>query len=633
MLTTLEILKKYWGYDQFREKQEEIINQVIQNTDTLALLPTGGGKSICYQVPGLMKPGVCLVISPLIALMTDQVNQLKAKGISAVAIHSGMSKREIDIALDNAIYGNTKFLYVSPERLKTHIFKVRLEKMNVNLIAVDEAHCISEWGYDFRPAYLEIAELRKIKAKVPFLAVTATATADVIDDIQDKLLFSGKNLIKKSFERKNLTYNTLLTNNKRNRIEAFLKAHGGSGIIYCATRRAVKELCLYLDSKSYSVDYYHGGLNFEERQKKQNAWTDNDVQIMVSTNAFGMGIDKPDVRFVLHYDIPESLEAYYQEAGRGGRDLKESAAWLFYETEDVKRLIRKIELKYPETERIKKIYNALGNHFQLAIGSGLGETFPLDIAAFADKYSLDIILAYNALKFLELCNYIELSEGYNQPARLQIISSAQDLYQLQVKDKDLNKIVQFILRTEIGAFDNYVKLNEYRIAQRTGLSKKIIHDKLTYLHQLQMVDYIPNTNSPTITFLTERLLDTNLSISPEFHRKRKEIAQNKLNSVIEFIEKDSCKSAYLLSYFGEIAEDCGKCNSCSQKVSNKKNKNPKLVRERILEIGNESDSVLIQDLLIKLHEIPTKTVLDTLREMADYGDIKMDSLGQSFQIN
>lgn len=631
MFTPHDILKQYWKFDQFRPKQLEIIETVLAKKDALALLPTGGGKSVCYQVPGLLMDGVCLVVSPLIALMEDQIRQLKAKNIPAVALNSTMSKRQIDMALDNAIYGSTKFLYVSPERLNSELFRVRFEKMKINLIAVDEAHCISEWGYNFRPSYLNIATLRKWQPNVPFLALTATATPDVIDDIQEKLEFKEKKVISQSFERKNLTYNTWLTNNKLNRIESFLKNKSDSGIIYCSTRKKVKNLCVKLLQSGYSVDYYHAGLPLEDRKAKQARWTNNEVRVMIATNAFGMGIDKPDVRFVLHHDIPMSLEAYFQEAGRGGRDGKPAVAHLFYEAEDLHDLQKRVELSYPPIETIKTIYNALGNHLQLAIGSGKNEQFPLDLAAFADKYNLNLITVYNALKFLELCNYIALSDNYKHPSKIRILGNNQTLYNYQVKEETLNKVILFLLRTEMGIYDDYVTVNEFKIASGTGLSPQVVRDKLAYLSQAGAVDYIPRSELPTLTYLTERLADNNMSISPQFYLNRKKIAFAKLASVTQFIVEAPCKSACLLAYFGELdPPKCGMCSGCLAASKTVEKSLRVQLKEMILALMDENRHVLVINLLAQFQSKNTAEILENLRWMADHQEIVMDEMGKSF---
>lgn len=633
MFTPHDILKRHWKFDQFRPKQLEIIETVLAKKDALALLPTGGGKSVCYQVPGMLMDGVCLVVSPLIALMEDQIRQLKSKNIPAVALNSTMSKRQIDMALDNAIYGSTKFLYVSPERLNSELFRVRFEKMKINLIAVDEAHCISEWGYNFRPSYLHIAALRKWQPNVPFLALTATATPDVIDDIQEKLEFKEKKVISQSFERKNLTYNTWLTNNKLNRIESFLKNRSESGIIYCSTRKKVKNLCLKLLQGGYSVDYYHAGLPLEDRKAKQARWTNNEVRVMIATNAFGMGIDKPDVRFVLHHDIPMSLEAYFQEAGRGGRDGKPAVAHLFYEAEDLHDLQERVELSYPPIETIKTIYNALGNHLQLAIGSGKHEQFTLDLTAFAEKYNLNLITVYNALKFLELCNYIALSDNYKHPSRIRILGNNQMLYNYQVKEETLNKVILFLLRTEMGIYDDYVTVNEFKIASGTGLSPQVVRDKLTYLSQMGAVDYIPRSELPTVTYLTERLADNNLSISPQFYLNRKKIAFRKLASVTHFVAKAPCKSACLLSYFGELnPPQCGMCSGCVGNAETVEKTLRTQLRETITALMDENRHVLVINVLARFQSKNTTEILENLRWMADHQEIMMDEMGKSFTV-
>ena len=633
MPTPHEILKQYWKFDQFREKQSDIIDAILGGQDTLALLPTGGGKSICYQVPGLVMEGVCLVISPLIALMEDQINQLKSRGISAVAIHSGMSARQIDIALDNSIYGTTKFLYVSPERLKTSLFQTRFTKMKINLVAIDEAHCISEWGYDFRPSYLTIAELRKLQPTVPFLALTATATTSVVEDIQEQLLFRSKNVIQKSFERSNLTYNVALTNNKLNRIEASLRKNEGSGIIYCGTRRKVKELYHHINAKQIAVDYYHAGLTYEDRKRKQARWTTNEVDLIVATNAFGMGIDKPDVRYVLHHDIPASLEAYFQEAGRAGRDGQPAVANLFYETDDINRLKEQVELKYPPLETIKRIYNALGNHLQLAYGSGKGETYPIDLALFADKYSQPLMLVYNALKFLERCEFIELSENYKVPSQIKMTTTHQELYNYQVKDPVLNTVIQFILRTEMGVFENYQTIYETKISAKINLPVQTIVDKLTLLNSLKLIDYIPRSELPLITYVTERLTDQNLSISPRYYQNRKDVAYKKLEAMIHFLTAEKCKSQLLLEYFGETdTQPCGHCSYCIRSTDEIKS-----IRKAILsksrEIQNKQEKVEIAQLIAALSDYTEREILENLRWLAEHHDIIVDQLNKSFVLN
>jgi len=628
---SIDILKKYWGFDFFREKQEEIIESVIQGKDTLALLPTGGGKSLCFQVPAMQTEGVCLVISPLIALMQDQVDNLKRKGITAVAINSTMSKRQIDVALDNAIYGDTKFIYTSPERLKSILFLARLEKMNINLIAVDEAHCISQWGYDFRPAYINIVELKKIKPNVPFLALTATATPNVVIDIQEKLNFKNPNLFQKSFERDNVSYITLETNNKLNRILEFSKKLKGSGIIYCATRRATKDLCKLLLENGISANYYHGGLDQNQRKKRQDDWINNQTKIIVATNAFGMGIDKPDVRFVLHYDIPQSIEAYFQEAGRGGRDLKKARAILFFEPKNLEELKTKTDLKFPPIETIKSIYNALGNYFQVAFGSGKDESYSFDISEFSDRYNQDIITVYNSLKFLELGGFILLNENTYQPSTLRILVNNYDLYQYQVKDKTLNLIIQFIVRSYMGVFDNYVKIDDYIISKKLKIKQQELDKQLTYLHKNGIIDYTPKFKGSKIIYVTERLPDTHFSINPKFYNDRKKDAEIKVKSVLEFLENKICRNQYLLNYFGEVkAKKCGLCNVCLNiDDTNLNNSHYQNIKTEVEHQFNSKDEFEIENFIIKHSKYTRQNIISTLRWMSEHDLIYIDRKGKN----
>jgi ATP-dependent DNA helicase RecQ len=623
------ILKKYWNFDDFRDVQGEIIETILAKKDTLALLPTGGGKSICYQVPGLVMEGVCLVISPLIALMEDQIRQLKANGIMAVTINASMGKREIDIALDNVVYGNIKFLYVSPERLKSELFQARFAKMKINLIAIDEAHCISEWGYDFRPSYLDIAALREIHPKVPFLALTATATEDVVEDIQKKLGFKSKNVIRKSFERKNLTYNTGKTINKLNRIEHFLLKNPSSGIIYNSTRKNVKELCLYLRERKISVDFYHAGLTYKERKTAQTLWMENKAKVIVATNAFGMGIDKPDVRFVLHADLPQSIEAYFQEAGRGGRDGLPSVANLYYTKQDIKNLQTKVAQKFPPIETIKMIYTALGNHFQLAYGTGKDEVFAVDLWLFSEKYNQNLIEVYNSLKFLELCNFIALSENYKMPSRIKMLGNNHEMYNYQVKNEDYNKVIQFILRSEMGVYEDYVTINEGKIAQKTELAEKEVKKILTYLDSVQLIHYIPRSDLPTITYLTERLTENNLSISPVFYHDRKKVTLKKMKSMIDFVETDVCKSEFLLRYFGESnTHPCGKCSSCVKNQQKNLEMSARIM-EAIHELSEEANPVLIINLISYFSDLEENNLMENLRLLQDDQKIEIDRMGKT----
>jgi len=575
--------------------------------------------------------GVCLVISPLIALMQDQVDNLKKKGINAVAINSTMSKRQIDVALDNAIYGDTKFIYTSPERLKSKLFLARLEKMNINLVAVDEAHCISQWGYDFRPSYINIVDLKKVKPNVPFLALTATATPNVVIDIQDKLEFKTTHVFQKSFERENVSYITLKTNNKLNRILEFSKKLKGSGIIYCATRRATKDLCKLLLENDISANYYHGGLDQKQRKIRQDEWITNQTKIIVATNAFGMGIDKPDVRFVLHYDIPQSIEAYFQEAGRGGRDLKKARAILFFETKNLEELNTKTDLKFPPIETIKLIYNAIGNYFQVAFGSGKDESYSFNISEFSDRYNQEIITVYNSLKFLELGGFILLNENTYQPSTLRILVNNYDLYQYQVKDKTLNLIIQFIVRSYMGAFDNYVKIDDYIISKKLKITQQELYKQLAYLDRNEIIDYTPKFKGSKLTYITERLPDTHFSINPKFYSDRKKDAKNKVNSVLEFLENKTCRNQYLLNYFGETkAKECGLCNVCLNiDDSNLNDSNYQTIKKEVqLELASK-DEFEIESFIIKLSTHSRQNIISTLRWMSEHDLIYIDRKGKN----
>jgi len=628
---SVDILKKYWGFDFFRDKQEEIIESVILGKDTLALLPTGGGKSLCFQVPAIQMEGICLVISPLIALMQDQVDNLKKRGINAIAINSSMSKRQIDVALDNAIYGDTKFIYTSPERLKSHLFLARLEQMNINLIAVDEAHCISQWGYDFRPSYITIVELKKIKPNVPFLALTATATPNVVIDIQEKLAYKTHHVFQKSFERDNISYITLKTNNKLNRILEFSEKLNGSGIIYCATRRATKDLCKLLLEHKISASYYHGGLDQKQRKTRQDDWINNRIKIIVATNAFGMGIDKPDVRFVLHYDIPQSIEAYFQEAGRAGRDLKKARAILFFEPKNLDELKTKTDLKFPPIETIKSIYNALGNYFQVAFGSGKGESYSFDISEFSDRYNQEIITVYNSLKFLELGGFILLNENTYQPSTLRILVNNYDLYQYQVKDKILNLIIQFIVRSYMGVFDNYVRIDDFIISKKLKITQQELDKQLSYLHKNEVIDYTPKYKGSKVTYILERLPDTHFSINPKFYNDRKKDAEIKVNAVLGFLENKVCRNQYLLNYFGETkAKTCGLCNVCLEiDDSNLDNTSYQIIKTEIETTLNSTTEFEIENFIVTHSKYSREQIISTLRWMSEHDLIYIDRVGKT----
>ena len=566
-MTIRQILLKYWGYSHFRPLQEDIINSILAGNDTLALMPTGGGKSICFQVPALLKDGICIVISPLIALMKDQVENLKSREIKAMAITSGMSKMEIDIAFDNCVYGDYKFLYVSPERIETDIARLRIQKMKVNLIAVDEAHCISQWGYDFRPSYMKIAGMRELHPNVPILALTATATAEVTKDIQQKLLFKKENLLRKSFERKNLAYVVVKEEDKMNRLLKIANKIQGAGIVYVRNRKKTQEIADYLRRNKISSDYYHAGLDSQTRDAKQEAWIQNKTRVIVCTNAFGMGIDKPDVRFVVHLDLPDCLEAYFQEAGRGGRDEKKSFAILLWNDSDKIDMVKNFETSFPPLEEIKKTYQALANYFQIPIGAGKGTAYEFDINDFSSKYNLNHLIAFNCLKFLEKEGYIVLSDGFHQPSRIHFLLKKDELYKFQVEHIQYDEFIKLLLRSYSGLFDNYVKVSENEIAKRFEKPMDAVKKFLNELVKFEVIAYHPQTELPQLTFLSERIDAKEIYISSENLKKRKEKAKERIDWMINYVEsKTKCRSQILLSYFGEIdSYRCGVCDFCLER--------------------------------------------------------------------
>ncbi len=563
----IQLLIKYWGYTSFRPMQEEVIHSVMEGNDTLALMPTGGGKSITFQVPALAKEGLCLVITPLIALMRDQVENLKRKNIPAISIHSGMSFNEIDIALDNCIYGDVKFLYVSPERLSTEIFRARITKMNINLVAIDEAHCISQWGYDFRPSYLKIAALREFIPEVPFLALTATATPDVVKDIQQKLGFKKENLLQKSFERKNLVYLVRNQEDKTGYILNTLKKIKNSGIIYVRTRKKTQELAQLLQKEHISADFYHAGLSHEVRTQKQGEWKEGKTKIMVSTNAFGMGIDKPDVRYVIHFEAPDNLEAYYQEAGRAGRDEKKAWAVLLYNESDRQKALLRAEKNFPDIKEIKRIYNALGNYLRVPYGGGKHLAFDFNAYDFAKSYSVSLITIYSSIKVLQQEGYLELTDELNHQSKLHFLVNRDDLYKFQVANAAFDGFIKLVLRTYSGVFSDYSNIDETFLAKKANVKIDVIYNYLNKLKSLGIINYIPKRDKPMIVYTEERLPDKSLVVSADNYKFRKDRYYEKLEAVLEYAENDGkCRSQQLLAYFGEKdAKRCGQCDVCMKR--------------------------------------------------------------------
>jgi ATP-dependent DNA helicase RecQ len=624
-MTIEEILKQYWNHDHFRPMQAEIIKSVLLGHDTLALLPTGGGKSVCFQVPALAKEGVCIVISPLIALMKDQVENLKDKGINAVAIVSGMGRREIDLALDNCIYGTVKFLYLSPERLLSELVQERIKYMNVNLIAVDEAHCISQWGYDFRPPYLHIADLRQLHPNVPVLALTATATADVKKDIQDKLQFKNPVIYQQSFERSNISYVVQDAENKFRRMLDIAKGVKGSGIVYVRSRRDAAEIAKYYNENGIKADFYHAGLPMDERAERQESWKNNRTRVIVATNAFGMGIDKPDVRFVIHKDMPESLEAYYQEAGRGGRDGQKAYGVLLYTHADRLRQEKLFELNFPTVDEIKHVYHCLANYYQLAYEAGEGLSFDLDLGEFCSRFKLDAIKTLNALKFLEKDEYLSFNESVFLPSRFRFEVVNEVLYNFQIQNAGWDPFIKTLLRSYGGAFENYVKIKEYDLSRRTTLSVQQVVEGLLQLQQFGLISYLQQTDKPQVTYLKARQQSNRLFINKNYIQERKETYRQKMEAVFAYAVHKQCRSQMLLAYFDEPnARKCGICDVC---LDEKRHKNEDELFDNITNEVVQLLSISTPDIgtLITTINIGTeKDKMETIRLLLDAGKIKTD---------
>ncbi len=558
------ILKQYWGYQSFRPLQDEIIQSLLAGKDTLALLPTGGGKSICFQVPSMAVEGVCLVISPLIALMQDQVQNLRRRGIKAVAINSAQSKKEIDHLLDNVAYGDVKFLYISPERIETELFQARLQKMKVNFIAVDEAHCISEWGFNFRPAYRKITLLRELLPKIPVIALTATATPQVVEDIKDQLGFKDGNTFQASFKRDNLIYVVQEENNKLSRTLSIARKLGGSGIVYVRSRRESIRQANLLRANNFAALPYHAGMTFQERKEVQEAWVKNKAQIVVATNAFGMGIDKPDVRFVIHLSLPHSIEAYFQEAGRAGRDGKLAYAVCLKDDADVEFLRERVSEQIPNPDKARNVYRALTNYYQLAVGSDLSVGKPLDIISFSKKFNFKPVETYNALKLLESHEYAYLSEAVHKPSQIRFLIKSKELYNFEIKQPKYERIIHHLLRSFEGVFDHPVKIDESQIAIQLKTSPENIRSLLNELSQFRIIEYQEQTSLPLISFPESRIHNDAIRFDKNYLRQENERIMGRANAMISYSENNLvCRSIQLVQYFGEKSNDrCGKCDVC-----------------------------------------------------------------------
>lgn len=623
LFTPHEILKKYWGFDAFRPLQEEIIASVLAGMDTLALLPTGGGKSICFQVPAMCGEGLCLVVTPLVALMTDQVENLKKRGIVAVEMHSGMHPREIEMAFEKCADGRARFLYLSPERLETRKFREMLRGINVTLIAVDEAHCISQWGYDFRPPYLRIAEVRTIFPKVPVLALTATAVPRVVDDIQLKLEFAVPNVFSKSFVRKNLAYVVSREDDKIKKLLRVCTGVSGSGIIYVRNRRLTREIAEVLVHNGITASYYHAGLEPAIRLSRQHDWMEGRTRVIVATNAFGMGIDKPDVRLVVHLDLPDTLEAYYQEAGRVGRDGQKSYAVMLFNEHDIVNSRHHLDLAWPEPDTVRKVYQALGNFLQLPVGAGKDVSFDFDFEKFSNTYKIKPVTAFSALKILERDGYIQLNDAWDNPSKIYLLCSKDDLYRYQVENADADKILRIILRSYSGVFTDFTRISENEIARRSGIDSPKVEELLARMKKLGILEYLPHKVTPQLIFLQERLNPADISLSKTYYLQRKKEAFGMLDSIIHYATSETeCRSRMLVSYFGEKkSEDCNVCDVCLSRNRARITEKKRLEIERLVFELISVRPITISEAVAELKHYREDDVITIIRSLIEDGRI------------
>jgi len=622
-----EILKTYWGYQTFRPNQREIISKILCGEDVLALLPTGGGKSICFQVPALCLDGICLVVSPLVALMNDQVENLKKNKITAYAVTSALSHRETDRILDNCVYGDVKFLYVSPERLQSTLFIERFKKMKVSFIAVDEAHCISQWGYNFRPPYLRIAEIREIKPDAPIMALTASATPEVVLDIMEKLSFRKPAVIASSFSRHNLSYLVEYSEDKENRMLDIISKTNGSCIVYCSSRQQTRVLAHRLLGAGINAAYYHAGMSHEERAQSYMAWKTGAVRAMCATNAFGMGIDKPDVRLVLHLSLPQSLEAYFQEAGRAGRDGGRAYGVLLHNKSDTTDAESRLEQKYPDTEVIKKVYRNMSSMLQLAIGAGLGSSYDIDIHQLSEKYELKYSEVVYSMQILSTCGYIAFEEKMWQPSRLMFVVSKNDLYSYQVANPQWDLFIRGLLRSYGGLFEQYVSVHESELSRNLHISHTQVKEGLGKLKEFGIIDYIAASDSPRITFLTGRMRDENLLFPKEYYADRKTDEKNRLKSIRAFVENEVCRSVQLLSYFGEKdAVNCGVCDVCRKTRNRTINEHEyDNLEKKVLHLLKQGP-LIIERILEEISDEEKENVYDLIRWKLDHKSWRMDNM-------
>jgi len=629
--TAQQTLLEYFGYSAFRGKQEAIITSVLSGKDTLALLPTGGGKSVCFQVPALMQEGCCLVISPLIALMKDQVENLKRKNISAVAIHSGMSFFEVKQTLQEAAAGDYKFIYVSPERLETQLFLEYLPALDICLIAIDEAHCISQWGYDFRPPYLRIAQLKQHKSGVPMLALTASATPQVQTDICDKLKFKEPAIFKQSFEKPNLSFSVFKVDSKINKLITILQQVKGSAVVYCSSRKRTKEIAHLLSLQNINAGFYHAGLTQDERNQKQEAWINNTTRVMVCTNAFGMGIDKPDVRTVVHYDAPDCVENYYQEAGRAGRDGHKAYAVLLFTETDTKALSALPDIRFPEVSVIKEVYQALANHLQIAVGTGAGQYFDFDFNSFCKLFKLDIQLVMSVLKVLDQEGHIYFNETIFFPAQVRFTTDKDSLYQFEKDHPTLEPMIKVLLRTYAGIFDNVVSIGEKLLAKLLRIDADAVKQQLLQLHQSGIIEYQPQKENPQIQFVLNRAPAEFLHINLDQYFKRKELLKERIHAMLHYMSglpEQTCRSSYLAAYFGDTAvQACGICDYClAQKNTELNPAKVKAITERILSLI-PPEGIAAKDLILNIRMAKKEQLWDILSFLQTEGVVIIDGFG------
>ncbi len=613
-----EILKQYWGYDRFRPLQEDIIDAVLEGKDTLGLMPTGGGKSITFQVPGMLLEGVCLVVTPLIALMKDQKDNLRARGIKATAVYSGMKREEIIVALENCIFGDYKFLYVSPERLKSSLFLAKLSAMKVSMLVVDEAHCISQWGYDFRPSYLQIAEIRKHIPHAPVLALTATATPEVVKDIQKQLLFNPGIVFTKSFLRENLAYIVRKTDNKRDELVRIIKKTTGSALVYVRSRKRTKEIAELLTNEGFSCDFYHAGLAGDVKEKKQEAWKNNTTRIIVCTNAFGMGIDKPDVRVVVHIDLPNSPEEYFQEAGRAGRDEQKAYAVILYAEADKAKLEKRYKEAFPEKELINRIYHSLGSYYQISEGAGLNARFDFDIGRFCEVYRYSINQVHHALVLLQQSEYLLYEPEAESQSRVYFTIHRDEMYRLQEFSEKANRLIQVLLRSYTGLFADYIFIREELLMYRADLTREEVYEILMSLSRQHILHFIPGKKFPTVTFIQPRLDSQRIVIPRAVYEAAQKRMKHRIESMLFYATSESiCRSRILLQYFGEKdAKDCGQCDVClSRKNNTLTTKTFKEIQQTIYQ-KIENGPTSLSDLLDNLPFSETQ-IIDTVRFLID----------------